>query len=60
MVFNLIKFKPLKYASEAKLLAVSFQKSARFTKQIYGYVVSLVTFLSAYHLPKLEEIRYFS
>lgn len=40
MVFNLIKPKPLKCASEAKLLAISFPKSARFTKQIYGYVVS--------------------
>lgn len=60
MVFNLIKSKPLKCASEAKLLAISFPKSARFKKQIYGYIVSSVTFLSAYQLPKLEEIPYFN
>lgn len=40
MVFNLIKSKPLKCASEAKVLAISLPKSARFTKQIYGCVVS--------------------
>lgn len=58
MVFNLIKSKPLKCASEAKLLAISFLKSVRFTQQIYGCAASKVTLLSAYHLPKLEEIPY--